>query len=63
MDRLQELCSEVYVADDGAADKLWQEVGATLQKLEIDQAEVERLLQDRSPKALLAKFQEIDSRS
>lgn len=60
--RLSELVTELYLADGKARDRLWNQVGAILSRLEFPEGRVAHLLQKRDPALLAGILQEIEGR-
>ncbi|MER3416227.1 MAG: hypothetical protein C4297_08475 [Gemmataceae bacterium] len=50
--RLAELVSELYLADEKKKDRLWQKAAKTLQQLGISQRRIAHILSQRKPELL-----------
>jgi hypothetical protein len=60
--RLSELATELYLADGKKRDRLWQQVGEHLTKLEFPAARIDHLLQKRDPALLPGILKELERR-
>jgi hypothetical protein len=59
LQRLSELATEVYLAEGKKRERLWNQVGESLRKLEIPEPRISHLLQSRDPKLLLGILKEL----
>jgi hypothetical protein len=60
--RLSEMVTEIYLAEGKKRDRLWKQVGLTLQKLEIPQSRITHLLEKRDVALLPPILQELSAR-
>ena len=59
LNRLQEITTEIYLAEGKKRDKLWTQVGPTLQKLEIPQSRIDHILAKRNVELLAEVVKEL----
>jgi hypothetical protein len=59
LNRLQELTTEIYLAEGKKRDKLWTQVGPTLLKLEIPQGRIDHILAKRDVQLLAEVVKEL----
>ena len=50
--KLGEIVSELYTADEKKAARLWKRAAQALQNLEVPQARIDRLMETKSPEKL-----------
>jgi hypothetical protein len=60
--RLAELVTELYLAEEKKKDKLWQSAGAAMQKLGVPQSRIDHLLQQRNPALVAEVVKELERR-
>ena len=60
--RLQELVSEIYLAEGKKLDRLWDRVALALQKVELSPARIRHLLDKRDPALLAELVKELGAR-
>lgn len=60
--RLAELITDLYLAEGKKRDRLWQQVGALLAKLEVPASRIEHLLSRRDPALLPALLKELEAK-
>lgn len=60
--RLQELTSEIYLAEGKKVEKLWKQVEGNLAKLKLSQQRIDHLLGQRDPKLLAELVKEMADR-
>jgi hypothetical protein len=59
--RLSELATDLYLAEGKKRDRLWNQVGDSLRKLEFPETRIERLLEKRDPALLVGILRELES--
>ena len=57
--KLQELASEIYLAEGKKRDRLWKQVEASLAKLSLPPKRIEHILSKRDPKLLAELAKEL----
>lgn len=57
--KLQELASEIYLAEGKKRDRLWKQVEASLTKLSLPPKRIEHILSKRDPKLLAELVKEL----
>jgi hypothetical protein len=55
LQRVQELVTELYLAEGKKRDKVWEQVASNLEKLEVKQPQIDHLRKQNKPE-LLAEF-------
>jgi hypothetical protein len=58
--RLSELATELYLAEGKKRDRLWNQVEASLRKLEFPESRIAHLLQKRDPALLVGILKELE---
>ncbi|MBX9655612.1 hypothetical protein K2Y11_18505 [bacterium] len=59
LNRLQELTTELYLAEGKKQDKLWTQVGPILQKLEVPQGRIDHILAKKDVKLIAEIVREL----
>ncbi|HPP52818.1 MAG TPA: hypothetical protein PK777_07710 [Thermoguttaceae bacterium] len=59
LQRLQEIASELYLAEGKARGRLWQRAAAAMEKLHIPASRIEHLVQTDNPALLANVIQEL----
>lgn len=60
--RLAEIATELYLADDKKRERLWKQVGDCLTSLEFPASRIDHLLKKRDPALLPGILKELESR-
>lgn len=61
--RLSELASDLYLAEDKQKDRLWKRVEDALRKIEFPDSRIAHLLEKRDPQLLVAILKELDQKA